>query len=327
MDYIVLLGEEQEKAHSEKVDVLSKTSFLSHCNRREVQLLSYFMEQKEYYRRSIIALQGLPSNYMYIVYSGECAVVQHAMAETPGILKELCQVPEDALASTKLRTASNGDDAEVKLRGRFASDLSLQENEVNEAEPATVTADLSTRFNLTHASDIEVVLLGPGQYFGDREMLKGVPYENSLVAMSECKILRIHRDDCFSQMDSKSLGVLNTMAAEKQKYFVQRMLYLTDPERNIDFISKQLARPKTPPDRTTLVESEIAAEFRLELQRHRAEKETLAKSPFTSLSDSNQPRLLFRPRSPLASPTTTKMVPKSHHRSHRGVYVFSNNFF
>ncbi len=273
------------------------------------------MEQKEYYRRSIIALQGLPSNYIYIVFSGECSVVQHAMAETPEILKELCQGTEDELASTKLRTASNGDDAE------------LQENEVNEAEPATVTANLSSRFNLTHASDIEVVLLGPGQYFGDREMLKGVPYENSLVAMSECKILRIHRDDCFSQMDSKSLGVLNTMAAEKQKYFVQRMLYLTDPERSIDFISKQLARPKTPSDRTTLVESEIAAEFRLELQRHRAEKETLAKSPCTSLSDRNQPPRLFRPRSPPASPTTTKMVPKSHHRSHRGVYVFSNKFF
>ena len=278
MDYIVLLGEEQEATFAEKVDVLHKTSFLSHCERREVQLLSYFMEQNEYLRRSVIALQGLPSNYLYIVYSGECAVVQHAMAETPESLKQGMEVN---MFESCDETPGNED---VFGRSKIESDTSLERDEVEDTgNPSIMTAELASRYLLTNSSDIEVVLLGPGQYFGEREMLKGIPYENSLVAMSECKILRIHRDDCFSQMDSKTLGVLNMMSAERHKFFVKRMLHLTDPDRSVDFISKTLAKPKTPPDRTTLVEANVCEGFRAELKKRQHEGNFSVPEPHSQL--------------------------------------------
>jgi CRP-like cAMP-binding protein len=316
MDYIVLLGEEQENSFAEKVEVLAKASFLQHCERREVQLLSYFMEQKEYLRRSVIALQGLPSNYMYIVFSGECAIVQHASAELPETVKQDMEENfHDGDAGNAINVFGEG----PSTRSRFESESSMDDRgDSYYSEEDPVSRDLSNRFNIANSCDIEVVLLGPGQYFGEREMLKGIPYEYSLVAMSQCKILRMHRDDCFSQMDSQTLGVLSTMAAERHTYFAQRMLYLTDPKRNVNFQSKELNRPRTPPDRTTLVESEMAKVFRVELERHKLE--------VISPSNSNT---MPRPLSPVRarSPPTAvrvrspiKLVTSSDHRTMRGTF-------
>lgn len=202
-DYETVLQAEQARALNEKVDILRAIPALRDWPNSRLSKLSYGIITRSYPRDTAIVSEGESWRDLYIVKSGGCKVVKKFESPArrgPGqVLPPLRRINREAAEEQQLREGGAGASGAGKGpgspgRGGWAP------------------------------SDLEISIMGPGQFFGEHALVNKAKQVVSVVTTSTTLVYIIRGEDFFKMVLSHqpTLQKLKKYCQNKQEWMMQR---------------------------------------------------------------------------------------------------------
>ncbi len=206
-DYETVLQAEQARALNEKVDILRAIPALRDWPNSRLSKLSYGIITRSYPRDTAIVSEGESWRDLYIVKSGGCKVVKKFESPAhrgPGhrggqVLPPLRRINREAAEEQQLREGGAGASGAGGGPG-------------------------SPGMGGWAPSDLEISIIGPGQFFGEYALVNKAKQVVSVVTTSTTLVYIIRGEDFFKMVLSHqpTLQKLKKYCQNKQEWMMQR---------------------------------------------------------------------------------------------------------
>eukprot|EP00347_Sterkiella_histriomuscorum_P019194 403342576 len=220
-DYEKVLQKIELKKMQKIIDFLHQLPFFRVWTKTSLSKLHYSFEEKAFTRNQVVYREGDESSMVYIIKSGEFEVTKKFMKqETQEIDVQKFLGPRSE-QQTIDNTKSNEKD----------KDKNGRDNSQQKAKKSIQSSNIQLASRLRNTETFKILLLGPGQMFGEDDVVHERPYTQTIICRSNTGIVFAMKSQEFFRKlkpNEDCWKIILTQVLSKDKQMRMRMNKIDD---------------------------------------------------------------------------------------------------